>query len=282
MLSAAWDQVSPSQASIVVSEARVKALAENFYRTWQRPPKESELAGLIEDHIRDEVLTREAQRLGLDRDDQVIRRRLRQKIEIITEEAAAAIPPTDEALNDYLNQNAPTFRSETRVAFQQIFLDPSARGDHVNADAAKLLATLNDGLEGGSGKSQIKTDPRDFAKFGDRLFILKPVYALAGQREIAAIFGAEFAAALPALPPDRWSGPIVSGYGLHLVRIDEIAPGKNPTLDEVRPLVEREWRNGQRKAAAEAQYQSLRAGYQIVVKSPGNFASGAALAKNGP
>ena len=276
VLDAAWNRwyAPRTDTSIVVSEARIRTLAENFRRTWQRPPAASELDGLIEDFIRDEVLTREAVRLGLDRDDQVIRRRLRQKIEIISEEAAAAVPPTDAQLQDFLTQHADVFRSEAKVAFAQVFFDPGKRGNRVEADAKLMLEKLN-------AAAKLKSRPEkgfhaasaDFPiAAGDPLFVLKPNYPLTGQREIAATLGADFAKAVAELPnagSGQWHGPLTSGYGVHLVRVDAMTPGSLPTLDEVRPLVEREWRSQRRKDSGESAYQALRGAYQIVIKKPG-------------
>ena len=255
-----WEQWFPTQGNIMLGEGRVRMLAENFRRTWQRAPTVSELDGLIEDQIRDEVLTREAQRLGLDRDDTVIRRRLRQKIEIITEEAAASVAPTEAQLQSYLAQHAEDFRSEARLAFSQIFLDPTKRAGHIDEDVKALLKHL--------GNTERRTVSTNWHKYGDQLFVLKPDYALSGEREIATIFGAEFTSALLDLKPGEWSGPIRSGYGLHAVRLNQIEAPRPATLADVHPVVEREWRNAQRKVAAEAQYQQLRSAYQIVIKRP--------------
>jgi len=255
-----WDQWFPSQGNIVVNEGRVRMLAENFRRTWQRPPTSPELDGLIEEHIRDEILTHEAQRLGLDRDDTVIRRRLRQKLEIITEEAAASAQATDAQLQDYLTKHSDDFRGESRVAFSQIFLDPTKRGARIDADVKSLLEQIR--------KPQQRVASTNWQKLGDQLFVLKPDYALSGEREVATIFGADFASALLELKPGEWSGPVRSGYGVHLVKVNQVEAARPVTLADVRPLVEREWRNAQRKAGTEAQYQQLRAGYQIVVKRP--------------
>lgn len=257
----AWqDQYAAPQGRIVLDEARVRALAENFRRTWQRPPTAGEIDGLIEEQIRDEVLTREAQRLGLDRDDTVIRRRLRQKIEIITEEAAA-VTPTEAQLQAYLDTHGEVFRRAPRVAFAQVFLDPGKRGNRLDSDIKTLLAQLK--------ASNRRSANADFSRLGDQIFVLKSRYPLSDSREIAASFGADFAAALTELPRGEWRGPVASGYGLHLVRVDELVSAPMPSLADVRALVEREWRNEQRKAVAQAQYQRLRAGYQIVVKRPG-------------
>lgn len=250
-----WDRWFPSQGNIVVNEGRVRMLAENFRRTWQRPPTPPELDGLIEEHIRDEILTHEAQRLGLDRDDTVIRRRLRQKLEIITEEAAASAQPTDAQLQDYLTKHADDFRGESRVAFSQIFLDPTKRGGRIEADLKAMQEQV-----------QQRATSTNWQKLGDQLFVLKPEYALSGEREVATIFGADFASALLELKQGEWIGPVRSGYGVHLVKVNQIEAARPVTLADVRPVVEREWRNAQRKAGAEAQYQQLRTGYQIVVK----------------
>jgi hypothetical protein len=250
-----WGKWFPAQGSIVVNDSRVRSLAENFRRTWQRPPTSQELDGLIEEHIRDEVLTREAQRLGLDRDDTVIRRRLRQKIEIITEEASASAQPSDKQLQTYLDKHRDDFRGESRLAFSQIFLDPSRRGDAINSDAKSILDQL-----------QRRVTSTNWQKLGDQLFMLKREYSLSGEREIATTFGAEFASSLLDLKIGEWSGPVRSGYGLHLVRIDSSEPARPAVLADMRPVVEREWRNAQRKLDADAYYQSLRAGYQIDVK----------------
>lgn len=260
VVNAFWDQWFPAQGNIVVNEGRVRMLAENFRRTWQRPPTASELDGLIEEQIRDEVLTREAQRLGLDRDDTVIRRRLRQKIEIITEEAAASVQPTDAQLQNYLNLHPENFRGESRTAFTQIFLDPSKRGDRLYADAKVLLDRLR--------ADERRPTSTNWQKLGDQLFMLKQEYPLSGEREIATIFGANFASSLLDLKTGEWSGPVRSGYGLHLVRVSASEAAGPVALADIRPVVEREWRNAQRKAGAEAQYQQLRAGYKIVVKRP--------------
>lgn len=98
--------------------------------------------------------------------------------------------------------------------------------------------------------------------------MLKQEYPLSGEREIATIFGADFASSLLDLKTGEWSGPVRSGYGLHLVRVSASEAAGSVALADIRPVVEREWRNAQRKAGAEAQYQQLRAGYKIVVKQP--------------
>ncbi len=135
--------VPAGRGEIVVGDARVRNLASNFARTWQRPPTKEELDGLVESYVREEVMVREALALGLDRDDAIIRRRLQQKVEFVSEEASALAMPTDDELRAYLAAHADTFRTEPRASFAQVYLDPSKHGAVLEAEAKRLLDTLN-------------------------------------------------------------------------------------------------------------------------------------------
>jgi len=247
---------SSQGSEIVVGEARIRSLAQNFRRTWQRPPTRPELEGLIQDFVREEVLYREALALGLDKDDTIVRRRLRQKMEFIADEAAAIAKPTDQELAAYLAAHAEAFRVEPRATFAQVYLDPRRREKTLEADAERLLDELN------AGK------PAAPENLGDRLLLLEPRYENASQSEVARLFGAEFAAALFEQKTGTWVGPIRSGYGVHLVRVDGLTPRGTAALEEVRPLVEREWANAKRKALSEAFYAGLREKYKVTVKLP--------------
>jgi hypothetical protein len=251
--------VAPAaNTEIVVSEARIRSLAQNFRRTWQRPPTQEEQDGLVEAHVREEVFYREALALGLDRDDAIVRRRLQQKMEFVAEEAAALAKPSDEELAKYLEAHADAFRVEPRVTFIQVYLDPRKRAASLESDAKRLLHALD-----AAGPN---ADP---ARAGDRLLLLEPRYENATQSEIARVFGAAFAAALVGQPTGTWSGPIKSGYGVHLVRVESVIQGGVPALADVRPLVEREWTNAKRQELSSAFYEKLRAKYQVTVRKTG-------------
>ena len=241
---------------IEISTARVAQLTEIFTRTWQRPPTEQELEGLIEDHIREEVYYREALAMGLDRDDTIVRRRLRQKLEFFTDDLVAAVAPTEKQLEAYLSKHADTFRVPATLSFRQIYFNRDRRGKQATSDAESLLAQLN------GGGSAVDT-----AGSGDSL-MLPGDYDRVSEDEVASAFGSRFAAALADLPLGRWSGPVESGFGLHLVLIRERQPGSFPALAEVREAVEREWRNARRQEATETFYRGLRERYVVSVERP--------------
>ena len=257
----AWEVRSDSVAArderIVVSGATVEGLAGNWTRLWHRPPTAAELQGLIDDHLREEVLYREALALGLDRDDTIIRRRLRQKLEFVSEDVAAQIEPTEAQLEAFLAQNADVFRVEPRHSFRHVFLSPSRRGAALGGDVERLLTALN--RSGETQRAEEESDP----------FLLPFEFDATSTEEVRRLFGGEFAEALPTLDAGRWRGPIRSGYGVHLVIVHRRVPGRVPALGEVRDAVRREWMAKARRDANEAFYQRLRSRYTVAVERPG-------------
>jgi hypothetical protein len=239
--------------SIVVSSSRVDALAENFARTWMRPPTTEELQGLVDDYVAEEVYYREAIAMGLDRDDTVIRRRLRQKMEFVTDDVTSMVPVTDVQLQAYLDAHREQFVAPGQVTFQQVFLSRDKRGDAVQRDAEQLLDQL---------ASPGPPSPLDV---GDAT-LLPGSMTNATPADVDGTFGAEFAEAVMKVPAGQWSGPIASGYGLHLVRVEKIEPGSLPALATIRPAVEREWQAHQRKQAKEALFEQLRSKYDVKIE----------------
>ena len=132
----------PTSSRIVITPGLVEHLASGFGRTWQRPPTDAELKGLIDDYVKEEIATREAVGMGLDRDDTIIRRRLRQKLEFLAEDASSAAPATDAELRAWLDKHPESFRAEPQLAFRQVYVSPERRGASAGRDAETLLARL--------------------------------------------------------------------------------------------------------------------------------------------
>lgn len=242
--------------TIIVTQAQIQSLVTGFTRTWRRPPTTLELEGLIREYIREEICTREAIALGLDRDDTVIRRRLRQKLEFLSDSVASQAEPTDEQLQKYLEAHADTYRSERRFTFSQIFLDPQKHGENLSRDIDQLLAEL-----------RLTTNKPDVWKKGDSL-LLEPNYEAITGSEVSKQFGEAFAAKLVDLPVGQWSGPIASGYGVHLVLLSDREQGVAPQLRDVRDAVKRDWLNDQRSETNEKFYQALLKRYTVTVEDP--------------
>ena len=241
---------------IVVTQGKIEHLVTGFTGTWQRPPTAEELEGLIGDYVREEVYCREAITLGLDKDDIVIRRRLQQKLEFITEDVAAQANPTEEQLRTYLKAHPDAFRVEQRFTFKQIYLNPELRHDNLARDAQQLLAKLQ------SADAKI-----DVSNLGDAL-LLEHDFDAVPASEITRQFGDKFVAKLAELPSGRWQGPIESGFGAHLVYVSDRIEGRISPLEEVRGAVHREWANAQRQKANEQFYAGLLKRYTVTIESP--------------
>jgi hypothetical protein len=241
---------------IVITQGEIEHLATGFAKTWQRPPTAEELTGLIRDQVREEVYCREAIALGLEKDDTVIRRRLRQKMEFVSDDIAAQAQPTDAELNAYLQAHPDKFRVEQQFTFSQVYLNPEKHGKNLVRDTAQLLAQLKQA-----------GDKADLATLGDS-FLLESQFTALPAGEVAKQFGEKFASKLSKLTPGRWQGPVESGYGVHLVLINERTEAHLPLLADVRNDVRREWADARRQEANEKFYQELLKHYTVTIEQP--------------
>jgi hypothetical protein len=242
---------------IVVTQSEMASMVVGFSRTWMRPPTQGEMQGLVDDYVREEVLYREARAMGLDQDDVIVRRRMRQKFEFLAEDVATHRGPTDQELEAYLQQHLDRFREEPSFSFEHIFLSREKHGASTEAEAKALLAEL-----GGKNKDTI-----DIEKRGDT-FLLPSRFEKTSAAETARLFGENLAKQLATIKLGEWAGPIESSYGLHLVRVDARVPGAAPPLANVRDSVLRDLLNDRRKQELDAQYSKLRARYTVVVEPP--------------
>ncbi|NDR55410.1 peptidyl-prolyl cis-trans isomerase [Aliiruegeria sabulilitoris] len=231
---------------IVIDVQDIARLTAQFEATWRRPPTEAELQGLLDSLVREEVLVREAQLLGLDQGDGAIRNRLAQKMTFLTTSVAQSIEPDDEVLRAYMDQNQERFAFPPRVSFEQILLKPEE-------EAGDVLAALNTGA-----------DPTQLGA----ATLLPAEIPLSIAASVDGLLGRGTFEQLAELPEGRWSGPVQSGYGLHVVRLTGREPGALPPFDEIRDRVLQDWRSKQSEELTAAQLKSLKSKYEIVLPEP--------------
>jgi hypothetical protein len=221
---------------------------------------------LIEDYIRDEVFYREGRAAGLDRDDVIIRRRVRQKMEFLAEDMSVP-EPSDEQLAAYLASNPERFRAEDQFTFHQVFLSATRRANTIESDGKQVASIL--ARADGAVDATVLGDP----------FLLGEEFRGVSPSKLTSIFGEDFSKQIAAMEKGRWQGPISSGFGQHFVFISERISGGPPLLDAVRPTVRREWTNAQRLEAERRAYASLRERYEIVVEMPSAKAASAEISR---
>ncbi len=244
---------------ILISLGKTEQLKTGFSRAWQRPPTDAELGGLIQDYIREEVYVREAKAYGLGEDDVIIRRRLHQKLEFMSQDIARLAEPSEADLNTLLTAEPARFRAESRLSFEHIYLNPEVHGEKISVVVDTVKASLQEvGVEQPeSENSRMLGDPFLLANRFDRI----------ASSEITKQWGPSFLLALEELPLNQWQGPIESPFGTHMVRVSEKIEGHAPDLAEVRAEVRSEWLERQRRQANEDFYKSLRSRYTVKVEA---------------
>ena len=251
------DEVSVGSNRIVINEATIDNMAALWEKRRLRRPSQKELDGMIEQKIREEVFYREALAMGLDNNDSVVRRRLAQKVQFLFSDLAMQGEPTDAQLVDYLKAKTDKFKLPGSIRFKQVYFNTDKRGPQAQSDAVQLLMRLTQ-----------PASSQDISQAGDT-FMFGQQYDDISETEVARLFGKEFTIALFALPVAKWQGPVVSAYGLHLVRIDNMTPPVQPDLVAVRDKVRNQWLAEQRRAQDESFYLNLRQRYDVVVETIG-------------
>ena len=245
-------QSEPPRDRIVVTEGRVQQLALVFGKTWQRSPSPQEMRGLIDAYVKEEIYYREATKLGLDRDDTLIRRRMQQKMEFLSEPSDDRLAASDPTLQSFYDANQADFLIEPEVEFQQILIDSEKDREPAEVRAEQLLRQLRD-----------SSQDVDASELGDAT-LLPYATQLSSVTRIGNAFGENFAKKLATLPAGEWTGPIKSPFGLHLVHITDRRDERLPPLNEIRKAVEQKWRTQERDQFQQDEYDRLRANYEVV------------------
>ena len=234
---------------IEISLDEVERLRARWIAQWGREPTGDELQTLIDEAVDEEILYREAQRLGLDRDDAIVRRRLAQKLTFILEDAGATGPPSQAEVEEYYARHAERYRRPGRTTFDHVFLSGDSRTEPAG-DAAALLREL-------------RVDDDGWRQLGDP-FMLARTYVDRSDQEIAGLFGKAFAHAVAERPVGGdWNGPVESTYGMHLVRVNGRTASRAPALAEVRDRVTADLHEDRRRERSLAAYQELRDAYEV-------------------
>ncbi len=248
--------VDDSDKTIVVTTGEVEWMRAAWEKRWNRAPTKTEFDGLIQQYIKETVLYREALTMGLNKHDQVIRRRLAQKLEFLAKDLVALTPPDDAELSAYFEAHQASYQLPARYTFTQVFIDPDKRGDDALNYAEEVKAKL---IALGASNAQA-------AELSDRL-MLQSDYAEVTQLDIKKQFGNEFAESLIKLSTGQWVGPVLSGYGIHLVYIDQIHLPPPTVLAEVRERVVRDWTADRSETLNKKFYADLREQYTVIIES---------------
>lgn len=215
-----------------IGEGEVRWLQETWTNQWLRKPTTQELEGLVADLVTEELLAREALEMGLGEDDTIVRRRLAQKLKFLVEDTTRLVDPAEQELRQFYAANRARYQSDARFTFTQLFFNPDQRKD-ASSDAKAVLHDL---------ETARRADLP--ATVGDRLLVGAD-FRDVDEQAVTSLFGPDFTQAILALPTGSWSGPVTSGYGVHLVSIADVTPAILRPFEEVREEVLADWRREQ-------------------------------------
>jgi len=243
---------------IRITVADVSRLDAGFQARYNRPPTQEEVGGLLRDHVREIALYRHAVAMGLDQNDPVVRRMLGQKLQTLTQNLVElSLSPSDQELTGYFEANRERYRPPDLVTFTQVFVDPDRRGDATLPEAEEILGRLRDRAEPTQGLEGVG-DP----------FMLQRYYPRKAQGEVAKLFGRGFTESVFALTPGEWHGPVLSGYGVHLVYVHDLEDAPLPEFSEVEAQVKQDWVDERRRELEEQYVNEVMGRYEVVFEEP--------------
>jgi len=247
--------VEETDKTIVVTAGELEWMQTSWQKRWNRPPTAQEFDGLIQQFIKETVLYREALTMGLNKHDMVIRRRLAQKLEFLAKDLVALTPPTEDELLAYFDEHQASYQAPTLYTFTQVYFDPDKRGDATLDDANALLAEL----------TAIGPPDAATADKGDR-FLLRNEFIQQSELEVRKSLGSGFTASVMQLEPGQWHGPVLSGYGTHLVYVSALESAPDSSFEAVKDRVLQDWQASQQEAIEAEFYEQLKSRYEIVIE----------------
>jgi peptidyl-prolyl cis-trans isomerase C len=248
---------APSSKQILLSPDELGQLAALFQSQWKRDPTPDEFGRMVEQKVQSEVLYREALAMGLDKNDEIVKRRMALKMQFLAEDVAAAREPTTDELKRWFEQNHAKFAQPPRLSFRHLYFSPDRRGTRAREDAAKVLARIT-GQPEDTKVAEGVADP----------FMFQEYYRDRAPDYLGKEFGPQFAVAVERLKPGSWQGPIQSGFGWHLVFVDTVIPGRGPDFEEIEGDAKTAWLAEQKALAWDKAYKEMRAKYTVLLPAP--------------
>ncbi|NMM48281.1 peptidyl-prolyl cis-trans isomerase [Marinigracilibium pacificum] len=243
-----------SENAIIIDNSDISHMVSIWELQWQRKPTTEELSGLISKTLKQEIMYREALKMNLDHNDEVIKRRLAQKMDFITSDVSAMVNnPTDKDLKNYYNKYSERYMRPAQYSFYQICFTFDNHSDPVNQAKSVLEEHGNVSIE-------------EFTKLGDPLpfpFYYESIYA----NKLNSELGGNIAETMEGLPLNQWTGPVESGFGTHLVYITEKIEPQLPSFTQMKDVIKRDYDYDMEQESREKIYENLKSSYNIKLEA---------------
>jgi hypothetical protein len=247
-------EMAVDERQIEISANDIRQMAVAWLAQGRSPLTRDQLQSLVDQKVAEEVLFREGMALGLDRNDEIIKRRIAQKMDFLAADVAAMQEPEKAELAKWFSENSDRFALPPRASFRQLYFSPDKRGAAARDDAEAALRVI-------AGK---RADSPEVAALADP-FILRTYYRNSTPDQMLKEFGPAFAADLFKLESGGWRGPVRSGYGWHLVWIDAMEAARIPAFEEVEADVRSAWHDARYQEIKRSALEEMRSRYTVVV-----------------
>ena len=243
-----------SSNKVIIYESELDSLINTWVTQVGREPTNEEIDGIIKQLIDEEILYREALKLGLDKNDIIIKRRLAQKISFLKQESISK-NPSEEEINKYYKSHTEDYFVESTYTFSHIYF---SKDNQAQSRSVKALKSIQQGEEP--------------SKFGDP-FLLGKNFSIKTSKELKRSFGDKFSDSIKSLEIKKWDGPISSEYGEHLIFLNSYTDSFLPELDQVRSIVVTDILARDQSQSTAKYLEELRKEYEIEILSDLNVQS---------
>ena len=244
---------TPEQYRLTIGPAAVRRLATGYEWQFGRPPTASELNHLVERHIEEESLYREGVAMGLDQGDEIVRRRVVQKLQFLQEDVALVPEPAEAALREFHERRAERYAVPAHVTFRHLYFSPDFDGSEAARSRAAAAAAV------------LRVEPDGKPPDGGDPFTGRDRYVAVDGAGVSRAFGnSELSQAVFELPPRTWHGPLQSGYGWHLVYVETAETARQRPFAEVRDAVRADYLDEQRREINAAALAAIKEKYVVI------------------
>jgi len=244
-----------NEYSVFLTVGEVKSMEEIWLSKWQRPPTEPEMQGMINQRVEEAILFREAVKIGLDKNDDIIRQRMSQKLEFLSNDLIKPDSATAEEVKWYFDENIEKYTTPANITIMQLFVNPKIHGDLLEKEVSSRLKKLN----------VMDVSSSEISKYGDQ-FSLQTYYPDKSQLELAKLYGSAFATNIFELETDKWVGPVNSQYGVHLVYVMHKNPAVIPEFETVKELVTEDLQRKKQEKLNNLYIDGILSRYKVIIE----------------
>jgi hypothetical protein len=244
-----WLESRSQRYVITIAPGDLTRIENSYIQQYGAAPTRLQMRTMVDNTVREEIYLREALALGLDKNDEIVRRRLAQKYQFLQADMATPRQPSEAELHRWFDAHAAQFAEPARRTFDQRYFTIDQRGE---AAARQLAAAVADQLA--HGRAAVAGDEFPGPKVSARL----------ARDDVERLFGAaDFAAAVFAAAPGQWLGPVRSGFGWHVIRVTDSTPSRARSFAEAHGDALAAWQEQDRAARNDAAYRALLARYTV-------------------